>query len=404
VTSEVVTRPVHAVADPYSSYADYVQQGGEQLSAQASDYTEQRADEHDEDDEQVWERLRANAQDESRTSDIAPRGAHAAWETPDGAYDAGQDEDAQYYAQQQQEAQYYAQQQQEAQYHAQQQEAQYHAQQQQEAQYYAQQQQEAQYYAQQQQEAQHYAQQQQAQFYAQQQQQAQYQAAQAFAAQNAAVQVSPYDATAAYAPAAASYGEQASWQQPAGAQTYDDSFEPKRGGGLKWFAVLLVGGGLAAGGVVGYPRVMQLKTAQVAPASMAALPAATSAPAAIGTEEARARDALFGTHTAPTPAPTPTPSVSAAAPSEPAAPAAALPAEAPSAPASEVAQAPAPAKTGALRTASAKKKAKRGKAGKAKKSAKLAAAPQRKPAKAKRPRGGASIAGGENSNDPLMGI
>jgi hypothetical protein len=429
VTSEVVARS-HSVEDPYSSYANFAQQ-------EASESYVQGADE-DEDDPAIWERLRANASQEGpRTSDVAPRGSYEAWE----AQDAGQgyapqadyyaEQEAQYaqeqqYAQQHAgEAEHYAQQQAEAEHYAQQQaEAEHYAQQQAEAEHYAQQQAEAEYYAQQQAQQQYaqqaqYAQQQQAQ-YAQQQQAQQYaqqQYAQPFQPAPSFVHAggSPYVTV----PAVAGYAAQPNWQQQPSHTILDDTYDtPRRGGALKWFGLLVIGGGLAAGGAVAYPRVMQqLKPAQFAPAAISALPLAASAPATLGADEARARDALFGTNTAPAAAaasPTPAPAEPAAAaapePTPAAAPEPAAPTPAPAAAAPEPAEQKFSALTGGLTGGKKEKAGKKAKGKAAKRAAKLAAAaPKRSQAPAaprpKRTRGGGpNLAGGENSNDPLMGI
>jgi hypothetical protein len=122
----------------------------------------------------------------------------------------------------------------------------------------------------------------------------------------------------------------------------------------------------------------------------------TASVAPVGTEEARARDAVFGTHTAPAaePVPTPTPTVSAP---EPAAPApTAAPVEEPTR--SEP-------KLGATKSAKSKKVAKKAKA-KAKKAAVHVAAKPKPAKKAKREEPDHSGLGGvaKHSNDPLDGI
>jgi len=381
-TSDVVPRARSAGdVDPYSSYAQYVQKSDE-------------AEDDGQEDEAVWERLRAQQLTDSgararmrapeqRFSDVAPIGSHAAWE-------AGQAEA--YYQQQEQqeyEQQAYEQQQQQAYYYQQHQEAQQAlSYDQQQAQYYAQQQ-EAQYYAQQQQayeqqQAAAYTQQQQADYHAQQtyeqqhadyraQQQA-YEQQQAYAQQQAIRQQQPYAAPEV---------------QPS--RDGDDGYAPKRsgkGGLFLAFAALLVAG---AGGAVAYQRGM-LTPSPTPIVIGSGTPSVPASAIPLGAEEARARDQLLGTHTSP--AATTAPSVEAV-PAQPEA-----SAETPEPVAPAVVAPPAETKQVATRSESKKSKAKKAKA---KKARRHAAAPRRaaKKARAERPRL-SSVS--NRSNDPLEGI
>lgn len=440
--SEVVPRTRIAsdaeeqAGDPYASYAHYVQHADaapEQGAMTAPGYYEatdelesgaeyDEEQEEGEDEEAVWERLRNRSESEARVSDVRALGSHAEWaEAEEDASEGSGEYEAdahgaeasyeEYQAHEQAYAAEYAEQQAYAQQEAmarqrlfeeQQALARRQAYEQEVA--YAQQQGHAlqqQPYPQQHAYAQEqppygaqppYAQQQQP--YAQQQPYTQQQ--QPYAQQ----QQQPYGhhphGQQAYAQPQAYAAQPASSQarEPTwiGETIPDESFAPKRKKRGLAFA-LVAGTLLAAGGGVAYQMVQRAAPTVIQTAS----PVSAASMTAVGTEEARARDAIFGTHTAPPAEATPPPSaVPVVEPTPP--------------PAVETPAIEPPAKSAAPKVAHATKskasKHAKAKAGKAKKA--LHAAQPKAKAKAKKPprekdqSGLGSVT--KRSDDPLDGI
>jgi hypothetical protein len=182
----------------------------------------------------------------------------------------------------------------------------------------------------------------------------------------------------------------------------DDAYAPKRKRGLG--VTLVAGILLAAGGGVAMRYVQQAAPTLVQTSSdvSAASMAAPAAEPSLGTDEARARDAVFGTHTAP---PAAAPSVTTPAP-EPVA-AAPTPSALPSTPSALPSALPSSTKSAPVAKSKPAAHAKKGKA-KAKASAKAshAASPKaaKKPARQRPDQSGLGGISSKRSNDPLDGI